>query len=157
MVQAAVGGGLPRTYAFVALAALALSLACAGRGDAIEGAGGAGGGDAAIDGGLDASSIPLSCRNGNKDIGETDLNCGGQCPPCALNQGCAQDADCAKGMCVLETAKCTAPASCSNGRRDGNETDTDCGGHDCAACANNRICKVNDDCASASCVSGSCA
>jgi hypothetical protein len=47
------------------------------------------------------------------------------------------------------------PGSCSNGVKDGNETDVDCGGS-CAACANGRACLANADCQSARCVNGVC-
>ena len=152
MVQAAAGGGLPRSSVLLVSLALVCSIACAGRGSAYE----ADAGDSGIDLGGEVSTLPYICRNANKDIGETDLNCGGPCPPCALNQGCAQDVDCAKGRCVLETATCTAAATCSNNRRDGNETDVDCGGPDCAGCAANRSCDVNDDCTSLLCGADSC-
>jgi hypothetical protein len=153
MVQAAAGGGLPRSSVLLVWLALALSPACAGRGGALETDAGS---DVDPGIGADVSTIPYMCRNLNKDIGETDLNCGGPCPPCALNQGCAQDVDCAKGRCVLETAKCTAAATCSNNRKDGTETDVDCGGPDCGGCAANRSCKLNDDCASQVCNGDSC-
>jgi hypothetical protein len=156
MVQAAAGGGLPRAYFLLAFllagAGLAVSLGCAGRGASDWDAGV----DSGPDLGVDVSTLPFQCRNGNKDVGETDLNCGGPCPPCALDQGCAQDVDCAKGRCVLDTAKCTAAATCSNGRRDVSETDTDCGGPDCAPCAANRMCSANDDCQSLVCSNGRC-
>jgi hypothetical protein len=153
MVQAAVGGGLPRSYFLIALLALVFSFDCAGRGAAFESDAGP---DTGPDLGGEVSTLPFQCRNSNKDVGETDLNCGGPCPPCGLNQGCAQDVDCAKGRCVLETAKCTAAATCSNGRRDGAETDVDCGGPDCAGCAGNRMCGDSDDCASLVCSGGRC-
>jgi hypothetical protein len=47
---------------------------------------------APVDGGCD-------CSNGVPDCGETDADCGGPCPPCALGQICEMDADCASGHC----------------------------------------------------------
>ena len=47
------------------------------------------------------------------------------------------------------------PATCSDGVKDGNETDVDCGGS-CVACPNGKDCLVNSDCQNASCVSGIC-
>ena len=46
---------------------------------------------------------------------------------------------------VIEAA---AGPSCSNGVRDGDETDIDCGGGACPACANGRACVAARDCAS---------
>ncbi|SRR6266540_478206 len=152
MGQAAVGGGLPRFCFVVAAAALMLSLACAGRGGAWES-------DAAPEVGPDVAIVPLACRNGNKDVGETDVDCGGNsCGPCDIGQGCAAQQDCAKGTCELTTGtgKCTAAVFCSNTRRDSSETDVDCGGDSCAPCAANRKCTANDDCASGTCTSGNC-
>jgi hypothetical protein len=94
------------------------------------------------------------CYNGDKDVGETDFDCGGPCPPCKLGQGCAVMSDCMKGQCVAN--KCTAPATCSNNKRDVNETDVDCGGPDCPTCATGKKCKVDSDCTSGTCASGVC-
>lgn len=49
------------------------------------------------------------------------------------------------------------PADCANGRIDGRETDVDCGGADCPACAAERLCLADADCASGSCVLNRCA
>lgn len=47
--------------------------------------------------------------------------------------------------------------SCSNGRRDGDETDTDCGGETCEArCPADDSCMVSPDCDSGVCISGTC-
>lgn len=42
------------------------------------------------------------CVNGIRDIevGETDIDCGGDCPPCAVGRFCSVDADCAASECV---------------------------------------------------------
>jgi len=45
---------------------------------------------------------------------------------------------------------CAAP-SCKDKVLNGNETDTDCGGGSCPACANTRTCKVGMDCLSGVC------
>jgi hypothetical protein len=44
-----------------------------------------------------------------------------------------------------------APSHCTNRKKDGNETDVDCGGPDCPPCADSRSCSVNSDCASRRC------
>ncbi len=54
---------------------------------------------------------------------------------------------------VLEAA---AGPSCSNGVRDGDETDIDCGGGACPACANGRACVASRDCVSLVCTGGTC-
>jgi hypothetical protein len=46
--------------------------------------------------------------------------------------------------------------SCTNGVRDGDETDVDCGGGACPPCANGRACAVRRDCAALVCAGGRC-
>ncbi len=43
------------------------------------------------------------------------------------------------------------PGACGNGAVDGTETDTDCGGSDCAPCPSGASCKTNVDCESTFC------
>jgi hypothetical protein len=45
-------------------------------------------------------------------------------------------------------------ATCSDGVKNGNETDVDCGGPDCPPCANGRLCDSNTDCGTARCGDG---
>ena len=40
---------------------------------------------------------PDTCKNGKKDGGETDVDCGGSCTPCVAGKGCIVGADCASG------------------------------------------------------------
>ncbi|MET0387890.1 MAG: hypothetical protein ABW321_18100, partial [Polyangiales bacterium] len=47
-------------------------------------------------------------------------------------------------------------STCSNASRDGAETDIDCGGGSCAACANGKMCSASSDCAGGMCSSGLC-
>jgi alpha-tubulin suppressor-like RCC1 family protein len=47
--------------------------------------------------------------------------------------------------------------SCHDGKQGGDETDTDCGGKTCEACAYNSKCKTGGDCVSKICTSGLCA
>lgn len=49
-----------------------------------------------------------------------------------------------------------APDTCKDGKRDGAETDVDCGGPTCAPCANGRACVVSRDCAALVCASATC-
>ena len=46
--------------------------------------------------------------------------------------------------------------TCGNKKRDGRETDADCGGGSCGACAEGKQCSLNSDCALGYCVSGRC-
>jgi hypothetical protein len=79
---------------------------------------------------------------------ETDVGCGGACPPCGLGRHCRVGADCASGICTGGICSNSAPSTCSDGRRDGSETDVDCGGPVCPPCAAGRICLIPSDCVS---------
>src|SRR5205823_2068471 len=35
------------------------------------------------------AAVPVSCTDGNLGTGETDVDCGGPCPPCVDDQKCA--------------------------------------------------------------------
>ncbi len=48
------------------------------------------------------------------------------------------------------------PAHCSDGNKDPNESDLDCGGDDCPGCAIGRDCEADIDCAVKNCVMGKC-
>jgi hypothetical protein len=82
---------------------LGLWLGCAGRGDWIYANSGDGGtgddGTNALDTAADVRQYPISCKNGNKDTGETDYDCGGNCPTCGSGKNCANDLDCSSGDC----------------------------------------------------------
>ncbi|MBI4700760.1 MAG: hypothetical protein HY744_06290 [Deltaproteobacteria bacterium] len=70
----------------------------------------------------------------------------GNCVEC--NDGSQCDAKiCDKHLCV--------PASCADDVMNGDETDVDCGGDDCAPCQNGKKCAVAGDCDSQLCDSGS--
>jgi hypothetical protein len=90
---------------------------------------------------------------------QTDVSCGGGiCPPCGSGRRCAVNADCISGLCAAGVCSSNAPPTmCSDGRRDGSETDVDCGGSTCAPCSAGRICVVASDCANGLvCVSNLC-
>ena len=55
---------------------------------------------------------------------------------------------------VNSTGYCLA--SCMNGVRDGLETDRDCGGPICAACAIGKLCATRSDCQSRDCLASHC-
>ncbi len=108
--------------------------------------------------GCRASGAPCtSCSDGVKNGGETDQDCGGGatgCPTtCAVGKLCAANTDCASGKCTGNV--CTA-ASCTDGVKNGAESDLDCGGGTCAACPATKACLVVGDCQSGVCSSNVC-
>src|SRR5207237_1996020 len=68
--------------------------------------------------------------------------------------GCLVGTDCVSGVCGFN-GLCSA-ASCSDGLKNGNETDVDCGGA-CPDCGTGKTCGSNGDCQSQVCTSGRCA
>ena len=50
----------------------------------------------------------------------------------------------------------TSASSCTDGIKNGTETDVDCGGSCPTKCANNKLCLVNTDCSSDNCLSRTC-
>src|SRR5579871_3669701 len=55
------------------------------------------------DGGADfaiAPDLAPSCTDGLRDGDETDVDCGGSCPKCALGRHCSIASDCASGHCI---------------------------------------------------------
>lgn len=91
-----------------------------------------------------------TCRDRIVDAGETDVDCGGPCQPCADGLTCAAPADCQSNAC--DGGACRL-ATCSDGVRDGFESDIDCGGA-CPACATGAACAADRDCASTACDMG---
>ncbi|XXX74194.1 SUMF1/EgtB/PvdO family nonheme iron enzyme [Sorangium sp. So ce134] len=132
-----------------------------GRDGGAGGTGGQGGGT----GGGGGEPAP-GCTNRVKDGNETDIDCGGDCDPCLAGQTCAEPTDCFSRRCEESAggvATC-AEAQCDNNVKDGDETDTDCGGGAaprggnpaCPPCADLQECAVGSDCESLSCVAGKC-
>jgi len=79
--------------------------------------------------------------------------------PCAAGGGkvcdgaghcvaCIGAGDCGGGVCVDNA--CVA-LTCTDGKKDGDETDVDCGGPSCLPCAPTEACKVAADCTSQVC------
>jgi hypothetical protein len=100
------------------------------------------------------SARPPHCENQLVDEGESDLDCGGACLPCALTQLCNSNADCREGQCTDGT--CQA-AGCSDGVQSENETDVDCGGGGCKRCAVGDGCTLAADCQQGVCTDQTCA
>ncbi len=91
------------------------------------------------------------CYNDLIDGDEEGLNCGGSCAPCF--DTCKEDYECASGSC---TGGLCAPDTCSNGVKDGGETDIDCGGLLCSPCGDNAACESSFDCKSNNCLLNIC-
>ena len=88
------------------------------------------------------------CTDGVKNGTETDVDCGGSCPPCAPGKHCGAAADCASLVCSM--GACLA-ATCMDGVKNGAETDVDCGGGTCPKCADKLHCATNGDCTNGDC------
>ena len=122
---------------------------------------------------IEKCQVVNTCNNDQKDGDETDVDCGGsRCKACDLGKQCKVEGDCATGacsegrcteksctkasdcgdgyVCDTTTSKCKLEETCSDGIKNQNETDVDCGGS-CQACANTKACKQNSDCLSFSC------
>jgi len=115
------------------------------------------------------SGAPGFCRDHIKDGNETDIDCGGSCPPCGIGRACLVNGDCASSPGCSPENGCACDAlsmtcvfdHCFDHRKDGNETDVDCGDPlaGCTGCAVGRVCQADGDCASHGCdaTSSSCA
>lgn len=84
--------------------------------------------------------------------------------PAEIGGECAQDSDCPEGMTcnemlgICEAAPVEPVDDCSNGIKDPNETDIDCGGESlCGPCAAGKQCEANRDCSPGyECSQGTC-
>ncbi|MBU0979347.1 MAG: hypothetical protein KJ709_00950, partial [Nanoarchaeota archaeon] len=102
-----------------------------------------------IDTSLEPPDQP-SCSDNRRNQGETDIDCGGPCPGCDLDDDCEDGTDCLSEYC--EDGKCEVH-HCDNNRTDGDETDKDCGGS-CDPCGDGKDCEEDDDCDSDYCNNG---
>ena len=94
-----------------------------------------------------------TCDDGRMDGDETDIDCGGSCPACPDDAGCATGEDCESGVC--DEGVCAA-ATCEDGVLNGDETDVDCGGS-CGPCEDGDACGDGDDCGEGSiCLDDTC-
>src|SRR6185369_5155442 len=91
---------------------------------------------------------PPHCQNQQRDEGESDVDCGGACAPCALTQQCNSATDCREGDCIEGTCQAI---SCNDGNQGENETDVDCGGGSCKTCPVGAGCSADTDCQSGKC------
>lgn len=74
--------------------------AAGGSGGGSTAGGSAGGGSAGGTGGGGSTGLS-ACADGfmGTDAGETDIDCGGLCPPCDVTRSCVVNADCQTGSC----------------------------------------------------------
>jgi|GEM_PF-5023549 len=92
-------------------------------------------------GGIYFVTNPLfNCSDGIRNQGETDIDCGGPCPPCEEGRGCLRNVNCLSGFCFKGI--CTTP-TCDDGIKNQGETGIDCGGP-CLPCR--PICYRDSDC-----------
>src|SRR5947207_11260847 len=97
-----------------------------------------------------------ACDDGNLNGSETDVDCGGlACGRCDDHKDCLTAGDCKSGLC-MNAACAPVPATCRDGIRNGTETDLDCGGAECPACADTQACLDAHDCSSGICAIGTC-
>ena len=101
---------------------------------------------------------PAQCIDGVKNGSETDVDCGGGgCAACANGKACAARHRLPERRLCQRRAAPAPPAQCTDGVKDGSETDVDCGGGRCPACADGKACTAGADCPSGTCASGKCA
>jgi hypothetical protein len=67
------------------------------------------------------------------------------------SQACQRAGQCVGDVCTNDICD-----QCTDGKKDGDETDVDCGGPTCGPCANGKACIANLDCQSIDCVSTTC-
>lgn len=100
----------------------------------------------------------------NPEINETDVDCGGNVcqDKCTYGRNCSVNSDCLTGFCNNITKKCVyanetnETKTCNNNKKDGDETDVDCGGS-CPGCSKGKSCKKDSDCKSGlECSNGKC-
>ena len=97
---------------------------------------------------------PATCIDGLKNGDETDVDCGGSCPVCAVGGTCAVGADCVEKVCTQSRCQ---QATGTDGVQNGDESDVDCGGTTGAApCAVGQTCNTSADCETRGCANGIC-
>ena len=103
---------------------------------------------------------PGTCQDGAVNQDESDADCGGsRCEPCALGRTCLAAADCTTNNCDLGNTNACVPEdqpTCTDGAKNQDETDVDCGGTICAGCGENAACAADTDCESGTCDGDKC-
>ena len=103
---------------------------------------------------VDGRCAAARCNDDYKNGYETAVDCGGgaladgaACRRCDSGRACQRGDDCTSGVC--QDRICQA-ATCTDGQKNGDEVQVDCGGT-CAACEWQTRCKVDEDCPSREC------
>ncbi len=89
------------------------------------------------------------CENRAQDGAETAVDCGGGCKGCRAGQPCAGPVDCESKVCGGDSL-CASP-TCTDGVRNGDEADRDCGGSFCDGCPIDSPCTEAVGCESRFC------
>ncbi|HXT99563.1 MAG TPA: hypothetical protein VN903_01135, partial [Polyangia bacterium] len=85
------------------------------------------------------------CQDLYLDGNESDVDCGGSCPPCADGLTCKTGVDCASKVC--DATKACAVPSCTDGAANGTESGIDCGSAStCGLCMLGYGCNSVADC-----------
>ena len=91
-------------------------------------------------------ALQTEACNGLDDDCDGRIDDGAAC--LSAGQACVAAADCASNACV---GGLCVNAGCTDASKNLAETDVDCGGPDCGACANGKSCAVHADCLSGFC------
>lgn len=108
---------------------------------------------------VDPEDPTASHTDGKANLGETDVDCGGdtKAPRCAKGKKCEAASDCAGAIACHPTKKvCSGPAY-DDGLKNGAETDVDCGGDAAHPCDVGKACKAHADCKTGCDDEGKCA
>jgi hypothetical protein len=98
-----------------------------------------------------------TCSDMIKNGTETDVDCSGGCALCGVGKVCDGGGDCASGVCTAGKCIASSTPSCTDGIKNGDETDVDCGGGTCPACGYMKGCAAPSDCLDAVCTNMQCA
>jgi hypothetical protein len=111
--------------------------------------------------------VASPCQNLQRDPGEGGIDCGGtsSCGLCPLGWNCTNHGDCygyGRGIvCGLTSRRCekyvVAEPTCTDGVKNGTESDIDCGANCSTKCAKDKACNDPADCSSSNCVDHKCA
>jgi hypothetical protein len=108
-------------------------------------------------------------KNPQKCSGSKPDECNGKCvnfqndkQNCGIcGNACNQGEVCKNGKCasadnIEKGTSGNKKSTCTDGKKNGKETDIDCGGPTCPACADEKTCKTDTDCSSGVCAVGYC-
>jgi hypothetical protein len=126
-------------------------------------------GECQSDGCVNGTCSAPTCSDGVFDGYESSLDCGDPrgtlvgCPLCDDGSTCFNGCNCTSGFCDPGSGTCAVSPEgtlncdfCKDGVKDGMESDVDCGGTTCPACAAGKHCGAASDCASMACSAGVC-